>query len=315
MKTIREQANEIMKEDTSHDVKREKLLKIGLTATDIQNLFFAERMAGREGRAARPVVEYTIDQILARYTFGVEIECYHVRVNELINKATERGLEMHSEGYNHRDNDTYYKLVSDGSIRGENPIECVSPILNGARGGFDTLKACCASLHECGAMVNRSTGLHIHVGGRITEKQYGNTFANYYYLESVIDSFMSPSRRENYYAKKLVGNVDAIVRARTFRQVGEAMNHDRYYKINCEAWGRHHTIEFRHHQGTTDYDKISYWTRFCIKLVHWSADHRLNAPVRSIDDVPFLTDDEKSFFKDRANAFAGMAMVDQLMTM
>ena len=146
MKTIREQASEIMKEDTSHDVKREKLLKIGLTATDIQNLFFAERMAGREGRAARPVVEYTIDQILARYTFGVEIECYHVRVNELINKATERGLEMHSEGYNHRDNDTYYKLVSDGSIRGENPIECVSPILNGARGGFDTLKACCASL-------------------------------------------------------------------------------------------------------------------------------------------------------------------------
>jgi hypothetical protein len=92
------------------------------------------------------------------------------------------------------------------------------------------------------------------------------------------------------------------------------MNHDRYYKINCEAWGRHHTIEFRHHQGTTDYDKISYWARFCIKLVHWSADHRLNAPVRSIDDVPFLTDDEKNFFKDRANAFAGMVMVDQLLS-
>jgi hypothetical protein len=88
--------------------------------------------------------------------------------------------------------------VSDGSIRGDNPIECVSPILNGARGGFDTLKACCASLREVGAMVNRSTGLHVHVGGRITEKQYANTFANYYYLESVIDSFMSPSRRENY---------------------------------------------------------------------------------------------------------------------
>ncbi len=66
MKTIREQASEIMKEDTSHDVKREKLLKIGLTATDIQNLFFAERMATKEGRAARPVVEYTIEQILAR---------------------------------------------------------------------------------------------------------------------------------------------------------------------------------------------------------------------------------------------------------
>ena len=145
-----------MSEDTTRDVKREKLLKIGLTATDIQMLFFAERMASRDEstpRRVRRAVEYTIEQILARYTFGVEIECYHVRVNELINNATRRGLEMHSEGYNHRDNDTYYKLVSDGSIRGDNPIECVSPILNGARGGFDTLKACCTALREVGAMV------------------------------------------------------------------------------------------------------------------------------------------------------------------
>ena len=311
MKTLREQANEIMSEDTTRDVKREKLLKIGLTATDIQMLFFAERMAGRDEstpRRVRRAVEYTIEQILARYTFGVEIECYHVRVNELINNATGRGLEMHSEGYNHRDNDTYYKLVSDGSIRGDNPIECVSPILNGARGGFDTLKACCAALREVGAMVNRSTGLHVHVGGRITEKQYANTFANYYYLESVIDTFMSPSRRENYYAKKLVGNVDSVVRARTFRQVNDAMHRDRYYKINCESWARHRTIEFRHHQGTTDYDKISNCARFCIKLVHWSADNRLNAPVRSIDEIPFLTDEEKTFFKERVNAFNGLSM-------
>ena len=307
MKTVREQANEIMKENTTRDIKREKLLKIGLTATDIQNLFFAERMAEREGRTARRIVEYTIEQILARYTFGVEIECYNVRVSELIDNATRCGLEMHSEGYNHRDNDRYYKLVSDGSIRGENPIECVSPILNGARGGFDTLRACCTALREVGAMVNRSTGLHVHVGGRISEKQYANTFANYYYLESVIDMFMSPSRRENYYAKKLVGNVDSIVRARTFREVNTAMHRDRYYKINCESWSRHHTIEFRHHQGTTDYDKISHWARFCIKLVHWSADNRLNAPVASIDGIPFLSDEEKSFFKGRANAFAGVS--------
>lgn len=121
---------------------------------------------------------------------------------------------------------------------------------------------------------------------------------------------MSPSRRENYYAKKLVGNVDSIVRARTFRQVNDAMHRDRYYKINCESWARHHTIEFRHHQGTTDYDKISFWARFCIKLVHWSADNRLTSRVNSIDDIAFLTDDEKSFFKDRANAFGGMVLAD-----
>ena len=40
MKTYREMAQDIMKERTNKDTKREKLLKIGLTETDIQQLFF-----------------------------------------------------------------------------------------------------------------------------------------------------------------------------------------------------------------------------------------------------------------------------------
>lgn len=39
-----------MKERTNKDTKREKLLKIGLTETDIQQLFFIERMAARQGQ-------------------------------------------------------------------------------------------------------------------------------------------------------------------------------------------------------------------------------------------------------------------------
>ena len=44
MKTAREQAEAIMKENTTKAEKRDKLLKIGLTETDIQTLFFTERM-------------------------------------------------------------------------------------------------------------------------------------------------------------------------------------------------------------------------------------------------------------------------------
>ena len=306
---IRKEAEDIMKERTSQTVKREKLLSIGLTNSDIKQLFFAERLAKKiakkERDAARQIMADTLEQIFARYTFGVEIECYNVRATQLVDNATNRGLEMRREGYNHDDNDHYYKLVSDGSIHGNDPIECVSPILNGSNGGFDSLKACCDSLNEIGAKVNKSTGLHIHVGGQISEKQYCNTFVNYFYLETIIDTFMSPSRRQgNCYCKAMLGNINEarLNTADTHRQIEDVFHNDRYYKINATSWGRHHTIEFRQHQGSTDYEKISNWARFCIKLVHWSETHRLIARVTSIDDIEFLTDDEKRFFKSRQNA-------------
>lgn len=311
MKTLREQAEEIMAERSTQIVKREKLLKIGLTNNDIQQLFFAERLskklAAKERREAKAnaIVEETIEQIIARYTFGVEIECYNANVASLLINARERGLEMHHESYNHTDNNRYYKLVSDGSISGNNPIECVSPILNGNEAGFNSLKACCDSLNSIGAKVNRSTGLHIHVGGNITEKQYCNVFANYYFLEPIIDKFMSPSRRDNHYAKA-IKLCDGLKNARTFEDVREALDNDRYYKINCMSWIRHHTIEFRQHQGSTDYNKISYWAKFCLKLVHWSAENRLSCFVRNVSDIPFLDSDEKSFFIDRVNVFEGL---------
>lgn len=309
MSTIREQAQAIMKEKATKAVKREKLLSIGLTNSDIQQLFFAERLAKKiakkERDAARQIVEDTLEQIFARYTFGVEIECYNVRTSQLVSNATSRGLQMQHEGYNHRDNDRYYKLVSDGSISGNDPIECVSPILDGSNGGFDSLKVCCDSLNEIGAKVNKSTGLHVHVGGQITERQYCNTFVNYFYLETIIDTFMSPSRRQgNCYCKAMLGAINEarLNAADTHGQIESVFHCDRYYKINATAWSRHHTIEFRQHQGTTDYNKIINWARFCIKLVHWSETHRLTAHVTNIDDIEFLTDAEKTYFKNRQNA-------------
>ena len=65
---------------------------------------------------------------------------------------------------------------------------------------------------------------------------------------------------------------------------------------------RHGTIEFRQHQGTTDFEKISNWVRFCAKLVQWSKENVLSNDALSIDNIPFITESEKAFFKSRANA-------------
>ena len=78
------------------------------------------------------------------------------------------------------------------------------------------------------------------------------------------------------------------------------MNGDRYFKVNACSYSRHKTIEFRQHQGSTDFTKIKNWVNFCAKLVAWSKKNRLENEVTSIDEIPFLTKTEKNFFKSRA---------------
>lgn len=262
-------------------------------------------MVARQGLKAQ-AADRARQQLLASYTFGVEIECYNARPATIGTIASRHGMDFRHEGYNHTDHRGHYKLVSDASIHGNDPCECVSPILGNTEQGFSSLKECCAILNESGARVNRSTGLHVHVGGNISERQYCNVFANYYHLENVINTFMAQSRRYgNTYCQSLHGNADGLATATTIADVQRSMD-SRYFKINSRAWAAHHTIEFRQHQGSTNYEKIAAWARFCIKLVHWSADNRLTADVAAIDDIEFLTTDEKAYFKSRSQTLAAL---------
>ena len=165
-----------------------------------------------------------------------------------------------------------------------------------------SLENCCKSLNEANAQVNRSTGLHVHIGAKgITDEQYVNIFINYQRLESVIDSFMARSRRmnNNCFCKSLRGfdfedcnnRIDVAL-----------MINSRYYKVNPESYRRHNTIEFRKHKGSTDFEKISNWVNFCMKLVAWSKKNRLESNITSIDEIPFLTAKEKRFFNSRREA-------------
>lgn len=119
---------------------------------------------------------------------------------------------------------------------------------------------------------------------------------------------MAASRRDTFYSKALHGHIveNLLLSAQTFSEMYDAFRADRYYKINVCSWRRHNTIEFRQHSGSTNYEKIQMWAKFCLKLVAWSADNRLTADVRSIDEIPFLTNAEKSWFKQRAIALAGV---------
>ena len=299
MKTLNESLNEIQNSKMSVAAKKQACFKLGLTQGDIYALEF-------RGFFATPKRERSTT-VRIKLTFGVEIECIVPR-DAVIGKANENRLPVHYEGYNHRDNRSYYKFVTDSSVvdnngnncySGSDAIECVSPILDNNAKGLASLENCCKTLNEAGAYVNRSCGLHVHVGiEKLNGEQIVNIYKNYQKLESLIDSFMAPSRRgtecqwacslQRFDFSNCYGQRDI-----------ERLVYTRYCKVNPQAYSAHKTIEFRQHQGTTDYKKISMWVKFCTKLVAYSMHNVLAETVTSIENVPFLNAEEKSFFASR----------------
>lgn len=285
-KSLNEQIEEIKNMRSTISCKKSALMRLGLRKYDIEVLL---------ADIPRPVRE------THSFTFGVEIECL-VEARLVRESAQKNGMRYQYEGYNHTDNNHYYKFVSDSSIRGENPIECVSPVLNG-KAGLKSLENCCKVLNEAGAVVNVSTGLHVHIGAqKLSDEAYVNVFKNYQKIERVVDTFMARSRRANnsQWCKSLQG-ID-FSQCSMKADIRNEMNFNRYYKVNACSYDRHGTIEFRQHQGSTDFEKISNWVNFCAKLVAWSKKNRIKDEVSTIDEIPFLTKKEKSFFKSRAEA-------------
>jgi hypothetical protein len=139
----------------------------------------------------------------------------------------------------------------------------------------------------------------------VSFEQYKNCFINYYYLEPAIDKFMAESRRANnntYCLSLHRRDVESIVNAQDREGIAAAFRHDRYYKLNPVSYARHNTLEFRQHQGTTDYKKIHKWLLFITALVAWSKKHRLDHFVNEINDIPSGIADKafKNYYNKRA---------------
>lgn len=291
-KTLNECINDVMNEQSTRTQKRTKLIKLGLCEHEIAMLIsaFSAPVSHRKG-------EFDFSKL----TFGVEIECYNVLRCQLIERGTRKGLQVHSENYNHEDNHHYYKIVRDGSLVGENANEVVSPVLKGTK-VKDSLKSICEALAECNARVNKTCGLHVHIGAAsMSDEHYCRVVRNYQKIERVIDSFLPVSRRadNNMYCRSLQG-VD-FSGCTSKLGIARAMGFDRYYKVNAEAYSRHKTIEFRQHSGTVDYEKIVNWVVFLAKLVEYSHKNEITT-CNSIEEIPFLKESEKQYFINRRNA-------------
>ncbi|MCX6145721.1 MAG: amidoligase family protein [Candidatus Kapabacteria bacterium] len=300
---------EILQSNLNKTAKMRMLFELGLTRTEVANLLnvgygFAQNVyknwKGTELQILTTPYEFT-------RKFGIEIEAFGVNKTALTNALRNEGININSESYNHNTRN-YWKIVSDGSISGENAFEIVSPPLQGAD-GLEQLNKVCNVLKRLRAKINKTCGLHIHLDASDLQlNDWKNITYNYAKLENTIDSFMPISRRENNntYCKsmKRADLETKINNSRTLEQLADTMtNRNRYYKLNFESFWRHRTIEFRQHSGSTEFEKISNWINFVSKLVHFSKTSRV-ASSEFTELNKFLNSEEQDYFHNRIQDLA-----------
>lgn len=244
-----------------------------------------------------------------KFTFGVEIECL-ANHEAIYNAVTSSGVEIadHFHGWmghsQRAHTEKSYKIMSDGSVYDNHHnygSEVVTPVLKNTT-GFKDLETVCKCLNDLNTKVNKTCGLHVHVGAAdLTDEQYSNVFVNYAYLEAAIDQWMGVSRREDNadYARGFRNYKRALTLCHSRREIMHELGSSRYYKVNPQSYAAHKTIEFRQHHGTTNFEKIKAWVLFLGKLVEWSKTNRLDHDICEIEAIPFITSREKSFFKTR----------------
>ncbi|MBF0350919.1 MAG: amidoligase family protein [SAR324 cluster bacterium] len=251
-------------------------------------------------------------------TYGIEIECLSTLSHQaLAALITEAGVPCQQQGYNHNTT-TCWKIVNDGSVMGSGySTEVVSPVLSGEE-GLRQIEIVCRVLGEAGCTINRSCGLHVHHDAR--DFKFGNwkrLVKAYAKFEDVLDSFMPESRRKNnntYCRSAVIGTLGGLcekVNQQTNYVGIKSMIGTRYVKLNVESFLRHGTVEFRHHSGTMDFDKIANWIKVTQAMVEMShnphKDYGYGSSVRNTKAGTFgeffkalnLSDEIKGYYKNR----------------
>ena len=247
-------------------------------------------------------------------TYGVEVEFISNEWSrqELIAKINDHALSYNSDTLRmptiHRaswsDTTTsQWRIKTDSSVNSRRGfgLELVSPILNGNQ-DMIILKIFLKILNELHCDVNRTCGLHVHVGVRDWGvKQFKNLAKRYVKFETAIDTVMPNSRKKNnnqyclsnsrrYGSSVTLAEIFAsIQRCRSAQQLKNYIQGGRYYKLNMESFWKHGTIEFRHHSGTICPDKIENWVYVCMGMTKL-ADTNRAVKVKSTDVVTSYTD-------------------------
>lgn len=309
--------DQIATEYNRHPMYIRKLARAGVLAavkvngewhidTDIARQYFSNRR-NIVAQAFEVVEVEPARYTMSSRTFGVEIEVTGISHYAVTTALENAGINVYDSynSYNHTDSDLKWKVMSDSSISGEG-CEIVSPILRNEAGLAEITRVSNA-LIAAGAKINKSCGLHVHVGADdLSVTAVRNIVESYENNATLIASFLSPSRRNNTYCQNY-GSYDRshFANCATIEAMSQVAG-SRYYAVNLQSYGRHGTVEFRQHQGTVEHEKINNWVRFAVALADFAKSDNLN-PVNSVSDLMNslnLPETVVNYFTSRTSHFA-----------
>lgn len=213
--------------------------------------------------------------------FGIELECFNVDVPVVVRSLREAGIYAEVASYSGRAYDLW-QIKPDCSIQGRFAFEVVSPILEG-EAGIATARRVCEILTALGAQVNKSCGFHIHHNAADWGiAKFRNLFKRFAKFEAALDSIQPESRRanNNRFCSSVVKTFEQIDNCRTIRALSELYGQSRYVKLNLQSFFRMGSVEFRHHSGTVDADKVEQYIRLTAAMVADASDVTAIKPLK-----------------------------------
>ena len=231
-------------------------------------------------------------------TFGIELEMVNILPkNIMANILCDNGLATYIW-----DDHSHWKLPQgydfgvkrDGSINPHNSdfawhtCEFITRPMNYCDNDLHKLEQALKVISRIGGEVNKSTGFHIHWGFQSKELTMPFLRSLYnlcYRYENIIYGLVAPSRKRNHYCSPLPSKtrVRDVDNYRDF--MGQAGG-DRY-GCNFSALVKSRdrlTLEFRYHQGTLDFKKVSAWILFTQRLIEHSKNRFCGSKNRLPND-------------------------------
>lgn len=240
---------------------------------------------------------------LRKQTFGIEIEMTGItreKAASVIAMYFGGHTMHHGGGYDtylvHDAQGRVWKTMNDSSINSQKKVdgrkeraeyyyqtEVVTPVLK--YDDLDDLQQIVRELRKAGAFVNKSCGIHIHIGA---EKHTPNSLSNLVKImaskeELIYKALDVLPNRANRYTKKIEKKfLEAVIKdkpqsmAKFYDDWYENnggddcrtchYNNSRYHGLNLHATNTKGTVEFRLFNSTLHAGKIKAYIQFCLAL-------------------------------------------------
>lgn len=281
-----------------------------------------------------PTVHAFVPGEFAGIGFGVELETcvpdYSTTESDIAYRFDEN-----SNGEPH--------VHGDGSIDAfdsDNGLEVATPVLRFNNGGKEYIEELCKVLQENGAYVNKSCGMHVHIGGEnMSFEAIRSLWALYIAFEDVLESLVPQSRRSNYYCGSFRSkfSINKVLRAKNAPMMErmwydvvnnsqanarKQVKHDnsRYHFLNLHSYFKDGHYEIRSHSGTVNPIKVLEWVRLHLYMrqasmrlaVSWGGTDLLKSMCNSSDiahkttrlfEILDIPSDARAYFLQRQAMF------------